>query len=111
MEIAALLANKETFQFVDMSDDELGRDLPFPTIQIPFTELEKHIHLIDKNKPTIIGCKFGEKSFFTTYELQTKFKFNNLQSLTGGIENLKNALKQSKILTIENISTLFVEKL
>ncbi len=93
-EIAKLLANNVSFQFIDMSDDELGRSLPFPTIPIPFTELEENIHLIDKSKLSIVGCKFGEKSFFTTYKLQTKFEFTNLQSLAGGIENLKNALKQ-----------------
>ncbi len=60
---------------------------------IPFDELMKSLGRIDTSKRYILLCKEGRKSLFLAYHLKEKYDINNIYSVEGGWEKLKNVVR------------------
>ena len=94
-ELIAMIGQNKSLQFIDMSDQELGNGLPFETTAIAFPKIEANINQINKHGLVVLACKHGEKSFFASHLLQTKYGFSNLRSLAAGIESLVKLINES----------------
>ena len=84
-----ILKKQNEYQIVDVNEIELDFNFNNKIFHIPFSKLEDQQNVLDKNKPTILICKYGEKSFFAASVLQLGYEFSNVYSLSGGMEMLK----------------------
>ncbi len=84
-----ILKTKNEYQIVDVNEIKLDFDFGTKVFHIPFSKLEEKQHILDKEKPTILICKYGEQSFFAASVLQLGYEFSNVYSLSGGMEMLK----------------------
>jgi len=82
----------EQLQLIDVREPSEQPKLDQPNVlNYPLGELSQHAHKIDRNKPTVVFCQRGGRSIKAIKELKKEYGFNNLVSLAGGIEALKNS--------------------
>ena len=56
---------------------------------IPLSEVTKHIDEIEKEVPVIFYCRVGVRSQVAIQRLSSKYPFDNLVNLAGGMEAWK----------------------
>lgn len=56
---------------------------------IPFMEVIDNYKLIPKDKPVILYCSKGVRSFLAIQRLEEKYHFENLYNLSGGLDAWK----------------------
>ncbi len=84
-ELKGMMDAKEDFQLIDVREDyefesaNLGGEL------IPLSTILDEASRISKDKKVVIHCKAGGRSGIAIGQLETKFGFNNLYNLKGGI--------------------------
>ncbi len=83
-------------QIVDVNENPLQFDLCKDVFHIPFSKLEEQVEKLDKHRPILLMCRFGEKSFFGAAMLRHTYGFQNVISLTGGFEVLNDVLEERK---------------
>ncbi len=76
-------------QIIDIRE-KISYNNPIKTSEwISASELLKNKEKIKKNIPVILYCDTGVVSFCVANILHEKYKFNNIYSLKGGINNLR----------------------
>lgn len=53
---------------------------------IPFMDIIDNHEMIPRNKPVILYCSKGIRSFLAIQRLEEKYNFTNLYNLSGGID-------------------------
>ncbi len=85
-ELVIFLHNKDCIQLLDVREtDEIPIISELKDLSIPLSKIEEKVSSISKDKKVIVYCKSGKRSKAAINLLQTKFKFNNLYNLDGGI--------------------------
>jgi rhodanese-related sulfurtransferase len=88
-ELKQLINNKEDFQLVDTRKSYEHEAFNIGGILIPFGDITKSTHKIEKQKPVVLYCRKGIRSQISIQRLQEKFPFKNLINLIGGTEAWK----------------------
>ncbi|MEI6816858.1 MAG: rhodanese-like domain-containing protein [Bacteroidota bacterium] len=84
-ELKAMMDNKEDFQLIDVREEfeyemaNIGGEL------IPLSAILHNEDKISRTKKVVIHCKAGGRSGTAIMQLESKFGFNNLYNLKGGI--------------------------
>lgn len=84
-ELHEMIQNKVDFQLIDVREEyefdaaNLGGEL------IPLATVIDQADRISKNKPVIIHCRSGARSAAAIRELESRFGYDNLANLKGGI--------------------------
>lgn len=84
-ELHDMIQNKVDFQLIDVREEyefdaaNLGGEL------IPLATVIDQADRISKTKPVIIHCRSGARSAAAVRELESRFGFENLANLKGGI--------------------------
>ncbi|MBL7915801.1 MAG: rhodanese-like domain-containing protein [Bacteroidia bacterium] len=84
-ELRDMIQNKVDFQLIDVREEyefdaaNLGGEL------IPLATVIDQADRISKTKPVIIHCRSGARSAAAVRELESRFGFENLANLKGGI--------------------------
>ncbi|MCF8371186.1 MAG: rhodanese-like domain-containing protein [Bacteroidales bacterium] len=100
-EFLQILDKREQYQIVDINEEQDNFCYQLKIKHIPFSELEEHIPILDKNKPLLLICRFGERSFFGATILKNEHGFTNVISLTGGTKNLAELMENEN----ENVNS------
>lgn len=75
----------EDFQLIDVREPHEASIANIGGLLIPKGEIENHIDEIDRNRPVIVHCKGGVRSADVIRLLTSKYGFDNLLNLEGGI--------------------------
>lgn len=84
-ELHDMIQNKVDFQLIDVREEyefdaaNLGGEL------IPLATVIDQADRISKTKPVIIHCRSGARSAAAIRELESRYGFDNLANLKGGI--------------------------
>lgn len=84
-ELHNMIQNKVDFQLIDVREEyefdaaNLGGEL------IPLATVIDQADRISKTKPVIIHCRSGARSAAAIRELESRFGYDNLANLKGGI--------------------------
>lgn len=91
--LAEPAVNEESFfQLIDVreayeiDEENIGGE------NMPFSEIEKHIPKIRKDKPVVIYCQSGGRSQKVIKLLNTKYGYTNLLNFAGGIDAILRSL-------------------
>lgn len=77
--------NNDEIQLVDVRDDHERKTSSIGGVHIPFSELQTRYSEISTDKPVVLYCHYGERSFFAVQMLQMSMGFSNLLNLKSGI--------------------------
>jgi sulfur-carrier protein adenylyltransferase/sulfurtransferase len=87
---ATELKNKQQYpdalQLIDVRNPEEHELYNITGQLIPMDEIRSNIHLISRNKPVVVYCQRGNRSNTVVSLLRNEFGFENVVSLSGGIE-------------------------
>lgn len=95
-EFLQMLDKRDQYQIVDVNEEQDKFCYDLKIRHIPFSELEAQVKSLDKKKPLVLICRFGERSFFGASILKTEHGFENIISLTGGTKMLSELLDDRK---------------
>ena len=84
--------NHKEFQFIDIRPYKAVPEFIDKVLKITLQDIDKNIHKIRKDIPVVVACDVGQESFFAAHILEEKYKFNNIYSLSGGINKLMQEL-------------------
>lgn len=85
-ELYALLANKESFQLIDVREQHEFDLVNINGDHIPIQDITENADKIKKDRKVVIHCKMGGRSAKAIRELEAKYGFDNLFNLKGGID-------------------------
>lgn len=95
-EFLHILDHSGQFQIVDVNEEQDILTFRMSIHHIPFSELEEHLTGLNKQKPVVLICKFGERSFFGASILRNDHGFMEVMSLSGGTKMLREFLNENK---------------
>ena len=87
------ISNSSNYILIDIRERHEYENEPSEGENIPFDELMKSLGRFNVPKRYMLLCKEGRKSLFLAYHLKEKYDINNVYSLQGGWEKLKNVVK------------------
>jgi len=82
------------FQIIDITLDNLLKDLKIKSKWIPVHELIDHISELDRDIPLILSCRVGADSFVMMNILSTQYQMNNVISLKSGFIGLEKLIEK-----------------
>lgn len=86
MELSSLISSKSGIQILDVREMwEQPEIAEWQSLKIPLGEIENRAVEISRVKKTIVVCKVGMRSQRAVGILQSKFAFENLFNLKGGV--------------------------
>jgi rhodanese-related sulfurtransferase len=88
-ELAAILRSEINVQLIDVREVHEHNAFNIGGKLIPLSEVTKHIDEIEKEIPVIFYCRVGVRSQVAIQRLMSKYPFNNLVNLAGGMEAWK----------------------
>lgn len=95
-----LIAQKEDIVIIDVRQPEEQPKLDkLNVLNYPVENILKYAYKIDKNKTTIVFCQSGQRSRAAIAQLKSKYGFENLLNLEGGINEWvkdKNSLNKKE---------------
>ena len=95
-EFVELLKQKDDIHIVDVSEEQHNFAYKNKIDHIPFSELEERQTELDKEKPIVLLCGYGERCFFGAAMLDNIYGFKDVKSLTGGIQALTEMMEEKK---------------
>jgi len=81
------LKANEKIQIIDIREQNHSKTSINGVEWIPASKILNNIKKIKSNIPVILYCDMGVESFFVANILHEKYKFTNIYSLKGGINN------------------------
>jgi len=84
-ELKRLQEEKADIQIIDVREAEELEICNINALHLPLGEIDNRKEEIPTNKPVILHCKSGRRSYMATLFLQQQHGFENLYSLHGGI--------------------------
>jgi adenylyltransferase/sulfurtransferase len=99
VELSSLISSKAGIQILDVREMwEQPEIAEWHSLKIPLWEIETRAEEISRDKKTIVVCKVGMRSQRAVEVLQSKFAFENLFNLKGGVmEWIKTTNKTQKV--------------
>lgn len=89
-ELKKLLSeNPDSVELIDVREKEEHAAFNIGGRLIPFMEMIDNHRLITRDKPVILYCSKGVRSFLAIQRLEEKYQFNNLINLSGGMDAWK----------------------
>lgn len=85
-QLKEMMDTKEDFVIIDLREPDEIKICSLGGINIPVGLIDKKTDDIPKNKPAIMMCKSGKRSYMAILFLQQEYNFENLYTLNGGIE-------------------------
>ncbi len=84
-ELSSWKENCVDYQLIDVREPYEYEIVNIGAELMPMSELQEYIDLIDKDRQVVIHCHHGGRSASVIQILQSRYGFNNLYNLTGGI--------------------------
>ena len=84
-ELNSRMQRGEDMQLIDIREPHERSYCSIGGLHIPIAELKNRFTEIDTQKPVVVYCHRGERSFFAITMLQTMHGLNNLLNLKSGI--------------------------
>jgi rhodanese-related sulfurtransferase len=81
-------------QIIDITHDNLLKNLKIKSKWIPVHKLIDHISELNKDIPLILSCRVGADSFIMMNILSTQYQMNNVFSLKSGFNGLEKLLEK-----------------
>jgi len=82
------------FQLIDITDDNLLKNLQIQSKWIPVHTLISRISELEKSMPVIISCRVGADSFIFMNILSSEYQMNNVFSLKSGFNGLEELMNK-----------------
>ena len=76
---------KEAFRLIDVREPYEAERCSIGGILMPMGEIVEHLNEIPKDIPVVVHCRSGARSAAVINALSTRYGFNNLINLKGGI--------------------------
>lgn len=87
-ELNDLILSQESFQLLDVREDHEVEICQIDnSIHIPLSNIPKSINQLSADQKIVIYCHYGNRSEEAAQQLIEKYKFKNVFSLEGGIDN------------------------
>ncbi|RYU95500.1 molybdopterin-synthase adenylyltransferase MoeB [Emticicia agri] len=84
---------ESAFQLIDVREEyEIFDEENIGGENMPFSEIEKHIPNIRRDKPVVVYCQSGGRSQKVIKLLSTKYGYTNLLNFAGGIDAILRTL-------------------
>jgi rhodanese-related sulfurtransferase len=84
-ELKQMIDDKVDFQLIDVREEHEFETANLGGELIPLGVVIDQSDRISRNKPVIIHCRSGARSAAAVRELESRYGFNNLANLKGGI--------------------------
>jgi sulfur-carrier protein adenylyltransferase/sulfurtransferase len=95
VELKQKLSGAEPPVLLDVREQYERESFNIGGIHIPLGELAARASEIPKNSDVVVYCAVGARSAYAVEELQTRFGFNRLWNLKGGIAQWMNDVDPS----------------
>ena len=94
-ELIEWIESGKEFQLIDITDDNLLKNLQIQSNWIPAHMLIGRISELEKNIPVIISCRVGADSFIFMNILSSEYQVNNVLSLKSGYIGLEKLMNNT----------------
>ncbi len=85
-ELKDKIDRKDEIMIIDMRDPEDFEDYHITgSVNIPKEKIKDNIHLISRDIPVYMVCKYGQKSESVNSTLRNDHHFKNIFSILGGV--------------------------
>jgi rhodanese-related sulfurtransferase len=84
-ELTRMQDAKEAFQLIDVREPYEAERCSIGGKLMPMGEIVEHLNEIPKDIPVVVHCRSGARSSAVINALSTRYGFNNLINLKGGI--------------------------
>lgn len=85
LELKEMMDNNEDFVIIDVREPDETEICTLGGINIPLGLIDQNTASIPKDKPAIMMCRSGKRSYMAILFLQQEHEFENLYNLNGGI--------------------------
>jgi sulfur-carrier protein adenylyltransferase/sulfurtransferase len=84
-ELNTWMKNDVSFQLIDVRESHEYEIVNIGGELMPMSELQEHLDLIDRDRQVVVHCHHGGRSASVIHALQSRYGFDNLYNLIGGI--------------------------
>jgi rhodanese-related sulfurtransferase len=88
VELKSWIDNGKEFQLIDITQQNLLKNLKIQSVWIPVHILIEQIQDLEKDIPVVLCCYVGADSFLLMKILSTEYHFGNVFSLKSGYSGL-----------------------
>lgn len=84
-QLKEMMDNGDDFVILDVREPDERDICSLGGLNIPLGELDQNTEKIPTDKPVILLCRSGKRSFMAALFLQQEYQLDNLYNLNGGI--------------------------
>lgn len=84
-QLKEMMDNNDDFVIIDVREPDETQIASLGGENIPLGLIDKNTHRIPKDKPAVMLCRSGKRSYMAILFLQQEYEFDNLFNLNGGI--------------------------
>lgn len=84
-ELKEMMDNNEDFVIIDVREPDETEICSIGGVNVPLGTIDKNTDLIPRDKPAVMMCRSGKRSYMAILFLQQEYEYENLYNLNGGI--------------------------
>ncbi|MFT5648027.1 MAG: rhodanese-related sulfurtransferase [Aureispira sp.] len=85
LELKEMMDNGDDYVIIDVREPDEINICSIGGVNVPLGLIDKNTDKIPKDKPAIVLCRSGKRSFMAILFLQQEYEYDNLYNLNGGI--------------------------
>lgn len=84
-QLKEMMDNGDDFIIIDVREPDEREICSIGGINVPLGLIDKNTDKIPKDKPAVVMCRSGKRSYMAILFLQQEYEYDNLFNLNGGI--------------------------
>lgn len=85
LQLKEMMDNGDDYVIIDVREPDEIEICSIGGVNVPLGLIDKNTDKIPKDKPAIVMCRSGKRSYMAILFLQQEYEYENLYNLNGGI--------------------------